>query len=345
MELGLLLFTKNELIENAVSALAPYTREILVIDFNSSPNTAKINKDILSKYGGNLLEVVDVGYIEIYRTFAFEMMQSEFIINLDPDETPSESFLKCLETLGDSDIYYVPRMVINTNYVEYLPRIFKNKEVIWGGYIHERPTTKSHKVRYLPKTEFLIHSINEENWDIENSRNRLFSIEACIRPPILHSFVNAYNLRIPLLIRKIFSAELMGRSTNYIPIKLVLFLLLAREKIITPLSFHFSLFYYRYNIKKIKYFRGLSKNVRKKLIESYFEMFKSKGPIKYLGFDLPDYIFKLSHSTYDCEGVSLLLALILFKHNNKRNFDPDNDTLVCTTLEVMSYSNSSDFRI
>lgn len=332
LQLGLLIFTKNELIEDLITASAPFTKEILVIDFNSSEETFEINEKIILKYGGKILKLIDLGYIEIYRTFAFNIMNSEFILNLDPDEIPSSKFLSNLQSLVEADIYYVPRKVTGTENVEYVPRIFKKESVIWKGYLHERPISKNHRVIYLPETHFIEHSINEENWDFEKSRSRLFRIESCIRPPIVHSFVNTYNLKIPSLLKKVFSMKMLGRIHNQTLLKVVLSFLLVRDKIKSPSSFHFSKFYYLYNIRKIKCFKKLNKTVRNQFIKSYFEIYEVGGPIKYLGIDLPNYVVDISSYNFNIDNVSLLQALILFRLNNGRIFDPKYDFLEEKTI-------------
>lgn len=314
---GLLIFTKNELISEPILKLHKTVDQILVIDFTTDSEIFQKNKKLADEIGFEIIKIVDIGYIEIYREYAFKKMQTDYIINLDPDETPSDGFVSGIRELDNFDIAYVPRKVSNDVYYEYIPRIFRRNSVTWRGYIHETPLikkTNTSNILYLNNNYIIFHNIDEANWnDEKNRKNRFLELEALIRPPIMHCFLNTYNFQFPERIKILLCNFQCYRPLNKIVLRFVFLNYLIKQKITKPNVYKFSYFYYKYNMMKLSYFYRLSQRDQTNYINMYLEAYENGGPIKYLNFDDVAYVESLKNDDSLAKGAKGLLSLLMFR--------------------------------
>jgi len=323
ISIGLLLFTKNERIEPSISKLYKFMEKIVVYDFESDPDVYQENKDVCNKYGCELYKIVDLGYIEVYRPLAFARFNTTFILNIDPDELPSTSFLNNLRNLPDADVIYVPRRAIGSRNVEYLPRIFKLGKITWRGYLHEIPIVEGTKVTL--DDEFQItHMLDEINWDYEkNRREKFLKIECLIRPPVLHSFLNTYKKKRNGLISRIAMAIKPLSPISRPFLKSILTMYLMKELIFHKGRYRYSKFYRDYNLQKLDYFLSLPKEKQRLLIRLYYKVYEAGGPIKFLNLDDQNYMNFLSTSNIPKSGYELLEYLLLYKLQFGRSWNGD----------------------
>lgn len=314
MTIGLLIFTKNDYVRNLLDIMHDYVDQIIVIDFESSPDVIEQNMRECMKHGALLKSLVDLGYIEIFRTYAFNLFNTDYIINLDPDESPSISLLKRLRKLSKGDLFLVPRFPLNKGNFEYVPRIFSSRNVKWRGYVHELPTTNGHKVFLVPE-ECIYHlPIDSSKKSIKCKFYRVYEVESLTRPPIMHAFLNTYNLAIPNFLKNILNGIFKERQLSPFFIKSILFFYHIMTKIINSSKAEFSKFYLDYNVEKTTYFSTLDYTNRGKNIQIYLELYKNGGPTVYLNLDDPSYVELLSNKEHSYSGGKFLEYLLNYKY-------------------------------
>jgi hypothetical protein len=279
------------------------------------------NRALCSKYSADLISAIDVGYIEIYREYAFKKFKTDYILNLDPDETPSPEFCSSLKNLTSADVYYIPRTNSRLEYYEFVPRLFKKKSVIWRGYIHELPVLKDKnysKIIKLPRELSILHKINERQWISEKSRGqRYFHIESITRAPVLHSYLNTYSFKTPKMVKEFYNRFESRKIINRSFLKFIMKIYEIKGRIIAPDSLKSYQFYKDYNLWKLEYFLSLSEKLKEMYISWYFDIYNAGGPTFYLRFEDEEYLESLGKSSLITYKGNLFEFLISYRYKNR----------------------------
>lgn len=134
----------------ALSSVKSFADEIIVVDMESTDNTASIAK----KAGAKVFSHKPVGYVEPARNFAISKATGDWILILDADEEIGADLASKLKRIStdqkSADFYRLPRKNIvfgkwlqhSRWWPDYNIRFFKKDMVVWGDSIHSVPQTK-----------------------------------------------------------------------------------------------------------------------------------------------------------------------------------------------------------
>ncbi len=317
------MFTKDEMVEEVITKMDEVVDEILVIDFNSRDEIFNKNLELSERKKFQIIRLFDLGYIEIYREYAFKKMKSQYVINLDPDEIPSDGLINNIRQLGNFDVAFIPRGNEEIGYIEYIPRIFKKEAILWRGYIHERPIMKDREPLeiFLKKEYFIYHKAYRDTWKTEKGREeRYTTIECTTRPPIIQSFLEIYNMDFPDFLNKLAGKIFGNRPLNSKLLIAGMLAYLLKEKISNPERYIFSREYYKYVKNNIKEFKKYEKNMQQMIINIYLEALKEGGLIKYLNLDDERYVESLHQSPYLKNGTDGLWKLLTYRFNEGKPY-------------------------
>lgn len=144
----------------ALSSVKKLADEIVIVDMESSDNTAKIAKEA----GAKVFSHKRTGYVEPARNYAISKAKGEWILILDADEEIPSSLAEKLSQIAKNDssvnFYKLPRKnIVFDKWLEhsrwwpdYNIRFFKAGKVKWDDAIHSVPETSGESAE-LPATE------------------------------------------------------------------------------------------------------------------------------------------------------------------------------------------------
>ncbi len=191
LSLSVVINTKNSeaTLEKALTSVASFATQIVVMDMLSDDQTARIAK----KYGVDFFSTKkDFSYVEPARNAALEKATQPWILILDADEEITPGLKKVIEEkMKNSQIetscYFLPRTneIFNHRmtgtgwWPDYQMRLFKRGSVSWTDQIHSVPEIHG-QVEYLdadPDSAILHHNFQSVNQFIDRL-NRYTTIEA-----------------------------------------------------------------------------------------------------------------------------------------------------------------------
>jgi len=167
---SLLIFTYNDLwkICNSFSYYLNYVDEIIVVDSTRPENESKcletMNNEKIKVY-----KAPAFGFVEPLRAFGIGKCKSDFILNIDADESVSADLLQDLKKIISNNSYNRYSILRINRYQEdgtifnkefISNRLFRKGTLSYKGYVHEPPLT-SFKAKKLDK-KYYITNVRKE---------------------------------------------------------------------------------------------------------------------------------------------------------------------------------------
>lgn len=147
-KLTIVILTKNEEnnIINVIKCSKKVTPNILVIDSGSTDSTV----ELAEHNGAKVVYRAWDNDFSAQRNFALEYINTEWVLYLDADERLSVDLIKSIKSVlsENKDVQYVIKrksIAFGKNFEygtlkpDYVPRLFKSKNVRWVNKVHEKP--------------------------------------------------------------------------------------------------------------------------------------------------------------------------------------------------------------
>lgn len=173
----------------ALESIKDIVDEIVVIDQESTDNTAEIAK----KFGAKVFTYPKVEYVELARNFAVSKATKDWILVLDPDEEVTQGLslqIKKILENPKADYYRIPRknmifghfMKHSRWWPDYNVRLFKKGSVSWNEIIHAVPMTQGEGLEIEEKEELaIIHHNYDSVEEYIEKMNRYTSQHALLK--------------------------------------------------------------------------------------------------------------------------------------------------------------------
>jgi (heptosyl)LPS beta-1,4-glucosyltransferase len=161
--------TRNEAenLKKCLKSLSKFADEIIVVDMQSTDDSAKIAK----QYNAKVFSYRWLKHVEPARNYGLQKATGQWIILLDPDEylnlTLKKELLKITQR-SDIDWVKMPRKNIIFNkwirhsrcWPDYLIRFFRKNKVNWKNEIHSQPQTTGNGLTILDSEKLAIRHLN-----------------------------------------------------------------------------------------------------------------------------------------------------------------------------------------
>ncbi len=311
--LALLMFNYNENggINHNIELLMDIVDEILIID---SSDIGKYN-ELSDKYKNiekvRIIRMFPIGYVEPFRMYALKKIASDWVLYLDADEGPNQSFINNLKNidLKNASAYTILRYEETLKCYDYQLRLYKKDSIVYNGMIHEIPPING-IVKEMDKQCYIIHHADFSNY--LKKRGPYLTIEAYERP-FTASYLSTQSPLFNLFRNK---NKILGRHT----VTLLWFLLFLRSFNINSIkykTYRNEWFLFKYTLTKYKYFVELSN--RDELIKINKGIIKNNGIIKYLNLDDVDYVENLTNNfKFDKKGITIFEELVNYRYYNNK---------------------------
>ncbi len=353
--LSLLIFSRND-INNALDLAKSMLNEVdqvVIIDSSDENEHKKLVENAKPYHKIEIYYTLPLGYADPLRHYGISKCKEEWIIYLDTDERPNDSLAKDIKNIiskAKCDAFAIKRYeeataTSHTQFFTWQFRLFKKGKVLFKGIIHEQPEING-KLCTLGEEYFIAHRIDLMHHE-KNDYNKMLLFEMLSYKQYNEVFVD--------YIRKFFALD-----ANSLKGKLIIgfsnFILQAYE----TLSFKkpdqeirkwdYLWFYFirtlAYGIrqhrldslariwKEQKKYLNYLEGERTKLAAQYSlsredlfnisQILYKEGVIKYLGFDNPENIDKLTKEYKEGKimekGIDLTMRLIVekYKKENKK---------------------------
>lgn len=302
--LCLLINTHNETNEalTLIKRFYNIVNEIVIIDTSNKVNY-KILSNLISPYNIKLYKFPDLGINPLQYGFAFKLIDSEYILLLDPGEVPSDGLIENLKNFCKHESYGIRRYEKPYDNISWQTRIFKKNSIIFSGFIHEQIKTNENLVKIRQKNCYI-----EQSSDINNIQKiKRYLVYDLIERPLTYNYIIQ---KIPY-VGKYF--KLKNQSISEFTFKI----------------FNILYSYYIYlntNCKNealshIKYMKDkyeISKIINKKdqmILKNVYNEIKRYGIINYLNLDDINYINILSNEFgFSQNGVKNFLYLLYYRY-------------------------------
>jgi hypothetical protein len=309
--LALLMFTRNDG-DRAVASvrdLAGAFDEVVVID-SSDPGPFERLKQTLPSGKTRIHRVVPLGYVDLLRSYGLSKVHSDRVLLVDSDEGISEKLRAALPTLVEHDGYIVPRWESSLGVFTYHLRLYCPAAVRFGPRSWAYPIVDGSTGK-LPIDQCLIHSADYAHYlDREDRAQRYMLVESFERPytrgyarqalwPVELSNEEAANLSTPLSgpgVRALLAVEFVRNLLRSGSLKLA--------------RFHLD-----YAVAKASYLDRLPAEELARRLLIHREIREAEGLLKYLGFDDPAYVDRLTERfDWNLDGPGVLERLIDGRH-------------------------------
>lgn len=166
--------------------IANWADEIVVVDLESTDNTA----EIVSQFKCKFIRHKFVPYVELVRNFAISQCSKQWILVLDPDERLPKTLkinLKRYARYHQRGVLNIPRMnfffgrwIRHTNFwPDRQIRFFSKGDVTWLEKIHSYPQTKLKPTQVPNKAKYSIFHFGYDSFfDFIDRQNRYSTIRA-----------------------------------------------------------------------------------------------------------------------------------------------------------------------
>jgi glycosyltransferase involved in cell wall biosynthesis len=159
-----------ENLTKCLKSIKGFADEIIVVDMQSSDNSAQIAKDA----GAKVFSYRPMKFVEPARNFALSKATGKWILLLDPDEYLQKTLkgeLLDITKRNDVDFVKIPRQNFIFNkwirhancWPDYLIRFFKKGAITWQKEIHSQPITKGSGLTLLDSEKLAIKHDNYQN--------------------------------------------------------------------------------------------------------------------------------------------------------------------------------------
>ena len=312
----LLIFARNsnEQVSKLVNNLKGKLDEIVIIDSSGTENHTKLKGELANV--AKIYRVVPIGATGLLRTYASTKIESEYVLNLDCDEDPTDELIRDYR-LFDKDAAYL----VGWYHVELKEQVkklilYRNDSVRWIGHVFEVPVVTG-SINDISGQYRILHYANMgiDYLKQEKRRERYFLLESIMRPPTWNMLLKNLHLNFGI-------GQPGGSGRMYLSQRAWRLAIIAtyfRRFITQPKNRGISKFLYEYGKQRLLYFSNL--NTEQKLLFSHIceDIYKGGGLTIYLQLHDPEYVENLtsSYNWQEEEDVMIVAKkLIMYRYLN-----------------------------
>ena len=177
--LSLLIFSRNDT-KNALDLTASLVKvvdQIVIIDSSDEKEHKELAEKAKRYRKIEVYYALPLGYVEPLRQYGISKCKNEWVIYLDTDERPNYELAKNIRNIisnSKCDVFAIKRYEeatasSHTRFFTWQFRLFKKKEVLFKGIIHEQPVvhgrlcTLGDEYFIAHRTDLMHHDKNEYN--------------------------------------------------------------------------------------------------------------------------------------------------------------------------------------
>ncbi|MCI4365983.1 MAG: glycosyltransferase family 2 protein [Thermoplasmata archaeon] len=312
--ISLLIFNRGDPTEalELVRQLSDRFDEVVVIDSSAHEGWEALLRGLRAPKE-RAVRVIPTGYTDLLLPFGVGEITSEWVFYCDPDEEPSSDLLRRFQHLELADGFVVRRWERTLNaYTSHL-RLFRRRCFFAPNPAYAFPEIRG-TLSKLPRNERIVHHRDFRS-DVEGYLARYMDLESFERP------VDRFWFRDVLGARPGASgAGARTATTPSPPLPLsgpaaaLAALLSALRELLRSGSPAWARFQWTYHRARAQFMGALPSEERTRRAEITFAARRAGGLIRYLGFDDPGYVRRLSQGfTWDVEGNAVLHRLIDYR--------------------------------
>ena len=182
---GLLVFSRNDL-DSALRLLRaskPHVDELVLLD-SSDPSVIEARRAPLEELGARVVRALPTGYIDVLRPFGASQMRSDWIFQLDTDETPRPELWAELRNLAKAPVggYVLPRHEASLGATSRHLRLYRREGLAWPSASYGYPNVRGPVVELRPPLSIEHASDPTKYLDEGRRATRYLWIEAYERP-------------------------------------------------------------------------------------------------------------------------------------------------------------------
>ncbi len=349
--LSLLLFSRNDT-KNALSlaeSMLHVVDEVVIIDSSDE----KEHKELVEKakhYKIRVFYALPLGYADPLRSYGISKCKGDWILYLDTDERLNEKFLSDLKNIvnAECDAFAIKRYEeatasSHTQFFTWQFRLFKKSAILFKGIIHEQPIING-KLCTLGDNYFIAHRTDLMHHE-RNDYNKMLLFEMLSYRQYNEVFLD-YIRKFFAIDQKSLSGKIILGFANAILHAYEILFFKKQDSEISKRDYLWFYFIrtlaYGFRQRRLgsifeiwkgqkRYFEYLEKE-REKLANKYglkrsdlfniSQIIYKEGVIKYLGFDKPENVEKLTNEYLQGKlkekGTDLTIGLIIEKYKKGR---------------------------
>jgi hypothetical protein len=310
------MFNRNEGpgIRRNLGAIDSVVDEVLIVDSSDPEEFERLNSD-LSSAKVRVVRALPLGCTEPLRPWAFRQIASEQVLSLDSDEEASPELLRAVPTLRSADGYFLPRWEQKIDAYSFQLRLHRREALTYRGTIHESPVALG-GTEQLSLPIRIVHHADYRNYLGKTPRgDGYLLIEAYERPFSAEHLREEYPGRI--------GRTILGHGGGSIsPLRAAMIAASHRWRRYNRLNglrgnYLTGKYLAGYVRARYRFFRSLSESERQLATTISREIATAGGVVKYLGFDRPGYIERMTESfPWDRSGSRALVELLRFRHQH-----------------------------
>jgi hypothetical protein len=312
-DVGLLVFTRNNGAEalRSIDRFASVVRETVLVDSSNPPFRVPAGA-VAAKAPVKLIRAVPTGYPELLLPFAVHHLTAEWVLRVDPDEEPTDGLLDRLRHLA-GDGYAVPRQEQAVGGFTLHPRLFRRTSFAIPNPAYAFLPIRG-TVRRLAPGEGLIHH-HSSTADLADDYGERWADVECIERPYDRKYLASRLGPLRFLFPELRARD-PGTGSEPLngPATLVARSIDAMGNLLTVRSLRLTAFRWRYDAARARFLQNLSPEELRHRTAVTREARRAGGLIRFLGFDDPDYVTRLTDSfAWDDDRANVLHRLLNYR--------------------------------
>lgn len=320
-EVTLLLFSRNDIdnIEEIITLYHENFFEIIVVDSSSNVEHSRLNRISENYLNVHVFRALPVGTLDPILTYGVSKVSGQYVFLLGSDERISDGLLRFLENSNlEYPAYEIYRLETTTSEHSLHTRIFRRDKVKIKGYPNEALEVFGKKFR-IGRNYNITHAANMADYFNENSKGERYGLlESYLNPPT-YFFLFKTLLSIGFLKKVFLKLQLKNNLVSrylFWPLYFTIFLkfMLANGQ---RFQRSFSMLWANWFRNSYHYFSNLNEKEKNLRLEISMEIYTGGGPARYLCFDQPEYVEKISNSLDDYPITGEFFSgLAVYRHHS-----------------------------
>ncbi len=325
---ALLTFARNDVdaVIDLIEGLRGDVDGCVVIDSSYPEQRAKLLRALREPHE-RLHEAPPVGDVDLLRPYGLSKAESDWVLLLESDEAPSPGLRARLHDLGNVNGYIIPRYERSARGYTYHLRLFSRTAATYSGPSHAYPVIRGPTGR-LPREEHIEHRApsGAEFWSSADRARRYLLPDTLERPYDVSYLRNTFGLGPGTLAT--YRSGGLPAPLRPLPDPMVRVMLAAEavREILTTGSGGLARSRWEQGKARRQYWAALPSPERARLAAWAARVREEGGLTRFLGFDRPEYVARLSTllpATLD--GPSVLRALVEYRAGSGRPWDGGDD--------------------
>ena len=313
MSVGLLTFSRNNVgeVTELVRRMRTHVDETVVVDSSDRDRWSELEQGVnFPKV--HVVRAIPTAYLDLLLPFGVSMLDADWIFQCEPDEEPSDQLISRLRNTGEAAGFVVPRYEASVRAFTHHLRLFRKSCFSPQNPAFGFPTIRGRVVR-LPRSECLAHHRDYSAGITDDYRVRVMDLESIERPfdlvwlrdsISLHSGHRAVCL-LPLP-KEARDPRRLSRPAITLGMLAGTFLDAVRFR-----SWEYSVYAWKYRKAALAFVSALPPEEVSRRYAMTLAARRNGGLIRYLGFDDPEYVQRLTSSfTWDLDGLAVLHTLL-----------------------------------